>query len=382
MKFKRSLQLGPLLERKSFFLLGPRATGKSTLAANQLPEALVYDLLDDDVYARLLKRPRALGEELAADDGKRLVVIDEIQKLPSLLDEVQRLIDKEGRRFLLTGSSARKLRRGGANLLAGRAWSAELFPLTFSEIPSFDLLRYLNRGGLPAVYPSDDYEEELRSYANLYLREEIVAEALVRKVDAFARFLDVVALSNGEELHYQGISNDAGVPVRTVQSFVQILEDTLLGFTVPAFGATKRRKAITRPKFFSFDIGVTGALARRGEIRERSELFGRAFEHFIALELRAYLGYRRRAEALSYWRSTSGFEVDFIVGDQLALEVKATRQVSERDLRGLRALREEGLLRRYAVVSLDEVKRKVDGVEVWPWKSFLSALWRDTLLAE
>jgi uncharacterized protein len=380
MAFERTLQLGPLLARKSFFLLGPRATGKSTLVEHQLPDTTIYDLLDDDVYTRLLKRPRALGEEIASGNAGKLVVIDEIQKLPGLLDEVQRLIDKQGVRFLLTGSSARKLRRGGANLLAGRAWPAALFPLTSAEIPRFDLLQYLNRGGLPAIYPSEDYAEELSSYANLYLREEIVAEALVRKVDSFARFLDVIALSNGEELHYQGISNDAGVPVRTVQSFVQILEDTLLGFTVPAFGATRRRKAITRPKFFLFDVGVTGTLARRGEIRERSELFGRALEHFIALELRAYLSYRRRDEMLCYWRSTSGFEVDLILGDQLAVEVKASRQASEHDLRGLRALREEGLVRRYAVVSLDDAKRKLDGIEIWPWRSFLNALWRDTLV--
>jgi uncharacterized protein len=379
MVYERALQLPPLLARKSFFLLGPRATGKSTLVGAQLPDARIYDLLDDDVYSRLLRRPRVLGEELSDGGAGQLVVIDEIQKLPALLDEVQRLIDKQGTRFLLTGSSARKLRRGGTNLLAGRAWSASLFPLTSTEIPDFDLLRYLNRGGLPAVHPSEDYAEELSSYANLYLREEIVAEALVRKVDAFARFLDVIALSNGEELRYQGISNDAGVPVRTVQSFVQILEDTLLGFMVPAFGATRRRKAITRPKFFLFDVGITGTLARRGEIRERSELFGRALEHFIALELRAYLGYRRRKEALCYWRSTSGFEVDLILGDQLALEVKATRQASEHDLRGLRALREEGLVKRYAVVSLDEAKRKVDGIEIWPWRAFVDALWRDAL---
>ncbi len=378
MLYERTLKLAPLLARKSFFLLGPRATGKSTLVASQLPEARVYDLLDDDVYARLLRRPRALGEDLEGHP-KGVVVIDEIQKLPQLLDEVQRLIDKRGLRFLLTGSSARKLRRRGANLLAGRAWSAALLPLTSHEIPDFDLVRYLNRGGLPAVYPSADYREELKSYANLYLREEIVAEALVRKLEAFARFLDVMALANGEELSYQGISSDAGVPVRTVESFVQILVDTLVGFTVPAFGATKKRKAITRAKFYLFDVGVTGALAHRGEVVERSELFGRAFEHVMMLELRAYLSYRRSEQTLAYWRSTSGFEVDGVIGNRLAIEIKSTAQVDERDLRGLKALREEGLVEAYAVVSLDPQRRRVDGVDIWPYRDFLAALWRDAL---
>jgi predicted AAA+ superfamily ATPase len=374
----RTLNLTSLLKKKSFFLLGPRSTGKTSLVRSQLPGVKVHDLLDPDVFGRLARRPKLLGEELGDDD--RCVVIDEIQKLPSLLDEVHRLIETRKLRFLLAGSSARKLKRGGANLLGGRAWDASLYPLTFAEIPGFDLLRYLNRGGIPHVYLSEDFEEELRAYANLYLREEVQAESLTRKIDHFARFLDVMALQNGEELHYQGLASDAGVPARTLQNYVQLLEDTLIGFQVPAFQASRKRKAITRSKFYFFDIGVVNALARRGLIQPKSELFGKAFEHLLVLELRAYLGYRRRPEPLQYWRTGSGFEVDCVIGNRLALEFKATDLVTERHLRGLKALREEGLVKDYAVVSTDPVARTVDGIRVYPWKDFLSALWADRLL--
>lgn len=377
--FPRTLQLADLLAKKSFFLFGPRASGKSYLIRQQLPGAKVYDLLDSDVLGRLARRTKLIGEE-AEDDG-RIIVIDEVQKLPVILDEVHRLIETRGLRFLLTGSSARKLKHGAANLLAGRAWQAALFPLTSREIPKFDLFTYLNRGGLPAVYPSKDYREDLQSYANLYLREEIMAESLVRRIDQFARFLDVAALQSGEELHYQGLSSDSGVPVRTLQGYIQILEDTLIGFLVPPFGATKKRKAITRPKFFLFDIGVTATLTARGEVRPKSELLGRAFEHFMFLELRAYLAYRRRDERLQYWRSTSGFEVDCVIGDKLAIEFKSAELVSERDLKGLRALAEEGVVKNFAIVSLDPTYRVMDGTKVYPWQHFLDELWADRIFS-
>ncbi|MDX2020431.1 MAG: AAA family ATPase [Deltaproteobacteria bacterium] len=374
----RLLQLNELVAKKSIFLFGPRATGKSFLIRQQLSAAHLVDLLDADVFGRLARRPKLLGEEVRED--QRVVVVDEVQKLPALLDEVHRLIESRGLRFVLTGSSVRKLMHGGANLLGGRAWRAALFPLCSREIPNFDLITYLNRGGLPSILLSEHAREELRSYTNLYLREEIKAEALVRKVDQFARFLDVVALGNGEELNFQGISSDTGIPASTVQNYLQILEDTLLGFALPPFGATKKRKAITRSKFFLFDVGVAGALASRGEVLPRSELFGRAFEHFILLELRAYLAYRRRDEPLQYWRSTSGFEVDIIVGNTLAIECKAADLVSERDLKGLKALGEEGLVKDFAIVSLDPQRRTVAGVKVYPWAQFLDDLWSDRLL--
>lgn len=376
--YKRDLDLKTLLGKKSYFLFGPRATGKSHLIRRTLKTARVYDLLEPVTYARLLRHPESLEEELFGHRGP--IVVDEVQKLPALLDLVHRLIEQTGRRFLLTGSSARKLRRGQANLLAGRARTAEMFPLTSREIADFDLLRYLNRGGLPAIYDSDEPEEDLRSYVSTYLQEEIQAEALTRRVDHFARFLEVMALSNGGLLDYAGISRDTGIQAKTVRNYVDILVDTLLAFEVPAFRKTKTRKAVTSSKVFLFDVGVVGALSERGPIRAKSELFGRALEHFIALELRAYLSYRRKNNRLCHWRSTSQFEVDFVVDGAVALEVKATQHVDPRDLRGLRAFREEGVCPRSMVVSTDPERRRVDGIDIVPVATFLDELWRDRIV--
>lgn len=378
--YRRTLDLPKLLEIKSFFLFGPRQTGKSTLIARQLPDAQVYDLLDAEVFGRLLRRPRLLEEE---HQSGRLIAVDEIQKLPSLLDEVHRLIERRGIRFLLTGSSARKLKRGASNLLAGRAWEARLFPLTFQELGSdFDLSTYLNCGGLPTAYGSKYAREELNGYTNLYLREEIQAEALTRNVPAFARFLDVIALANGEELNYQSLASDCGVSPATLKSYVEILADTMLGFSLPGYTKTHKRKAIGRAKHYLFDVGVAGSLARRGTVLPGSELFGRAFEHFIIQEVRAALSYARMTLPLCYWRSVSQMEVDLVVGDELAAEIKSTDLVSTKHLRGLRALKQEGLHRRYVVVSLDPTRRRTeDGIEIWPWREFINAIWAGELLA-
>ena len=377
-KYPRVLKLQELIEKKSFFLFGPRSSGKTTLIRHQLPLAQVFNLLDADVFGRLTRRPKEISEGIGSPD--QIIVIDEVQKLPSIVDEVQRVIQEKGNRFLLTGSSARKLKKGGANLLGGRAWEASLFPLCFPEIPEFDLFQYLNRGGLPHIYPSKDFSEELEGYSNLYLKEEIQAEALTRRVDHFARFLDVIALQNGEELNYEEIAGDCGVKAQTVKNYIEILVDTLMGFEVPAFRKTKKRKAITRSKFYLFDLGVTHALAARGEIRPKSELFGRAFEHFMMLELRAYLHYRRKRLPLQYWRTTSQYEVDCIVGQELALEFKSTDQVTERHLKSLKAMGEEKIVKTLSVVSLDPEMRKMGEITIYPWKTFLTALWADQIL--
>ncbi|MBI4677462.1 MAG: ATP-binding protein [Elusimicrobia bacterium] len=378
MAYERLLSLKKLLELNSFFLFGPRGTGKSYWIRRSLPEVKVFDLLDADVFERLLRRPRQLGEEISSQDS--WVVIDEVQKLPAILDEVHRLIETRQVRFLLTGSSARKLRRTGVNLLAGRAWEAGFFPLCSAEIPDFDLMRYLNRGGLPRAYLSASPKDELQTYARLYLSEEIKAEALARKIGNFARFLDVMALQNGKELHYQNISCDAGVPTRTIESYIQVLKDTLVGFELMPFAGGSKRKAITRSKFYFFDVGVTNALARRGEVLPGSALFGECFEHWLILEVRAFLGIRRQDAAMRYWRTKTGFEADLVVGDALAVEFKATRQVAERHLKGLKALREEGVVKGFAVVSLDPEPRTVDGIRILPWAKFLEALWHGALL--
>ena len=375
--YKRTLNLPSLLKKKSFFLFGPRGTGKTTLIRQTLPNATVIDLLEVKTYREYLTNPSVISEQRL----KTIVVIDEVQKLPDILDEVHRLIELKKLTFLLTGSSARKLKRGGANLLAGRAWWAELFPLTSREIPDFDLVTYLNRGGLPAIYPSDDYLEELRAYTALYLKEEIQNEAFTRNVAQFSEFLDLMALSNGEEISYQSIAGDCGVSAPSVKNYIQILEDTLVAFQLNAFTKTRKRKSITRSKLYLFDVGVTNSLSNRGEIMRGSELFGKAFEHFILLEVRAFISYTRKNTKMYYWRSTSRFEVDLILDNQWAIEIKSTTSVKDKHLKGIRALNEEGQIQNYAVVSCDRHERKTkDNIAIFPWKLFLDKLWNGEII--
>lgn len=380
MEFIRSLRLKGPLSRKSQFLLGPRQVGKTHLIHHEFSDIQFFDLLDQDIYQRLLRRPRLLGDEL--DPDARIVVIDEIQKIPALLDEVHRILNSSKQtKFLLTGSSARKLKRSGVNLLAGRAGRLEMFPLTRGEIPRFDLLTYLNRGGLPAIYLSDDFRKDLADYVNLFVKEEVYAESLVRRIDDFSRFLDVMGVQSGKELNYQEIASDSGVAPRTIANFIDVLKDTLLAFEVAPYQKTKKRKAIQRSKIFLFDVGVANAICGREISSFATEDFGSSFEHFIALELRAYLSYSGLSHPLMYWRSTTHQEVDFVVGDQIAVEVKSSAKISERDSKGLRALAEEQLIKRYLIVSRDPTRRRVaDGIEALSWQDFLDDLWAGKLI--
>ena len=377
--YKRKLNLKLLLNKKSFFLFGPRSTGKTTLIQQSLKNFKLYNLLDSEVYKRLLKRPKLLEEENT--NINKIIVIDEIQKQSHLLDEVHRLIQEKAYRFLLTGSSARKLKKGQSNLLAGRAWQAQLFPLSWIEIPQFNLIQYLNRGALPMVYDSKDYKEELDSYVSLYLREEIQNEALTRNVQAFAEFLDLIALSNGQELNYESFSRDLQISPSTFRNYIEILNDTLLGFLLPGWTKSKKRKAISRGKYYLFDLGVTNTLCQRGVIKSNSELFGKAFEHFIILELRSYLSYSRKKLSMHYWRSTSQAEVDLIIGDKLAIEIKSHSLIQDKHLKGLRSLKEEQILKKYIVVSLDKEERITkDKIHIIPWETFLKKLWNGKLI--
>jgi predicted AAA+ superfamily ATPase len=369
----RALDLTGLARRKSLFLFGPRQTGKTALVRHALPAARIYDLLDADVFLTLSRRPAQLGEELGPND--RLVVLDEIQKLPVLLDEVHRLIEQRQVRFVLTGSSARKLRRGGVNLLGGRAPSRTLHPFIQRELGNqFVLAKALDRGLVPSIYFSDSPREDLRAYVGTYLKEEIAAEALTRNVPAFSRFLEVAALSHGTMLNFSAVASDAQVPTSTVREYFHILEDTLLARAVPAWTRTRTRKAIGTAKHYFFDVGVVRHLQHRSGIARRSPEFGEAFESYIFHELSTYIDYTE-AVPLAYWRSTSNFEVDFVLADTTAIEVKAKEPVGERDLRGLRALKEESLLRQYVVVSLEPRARTVDGIRILPWQDFLGELW-------
>jgi predicted AAA+ superfamily ATPase len=377
--FRRRFDLKRALSRNSYFLFGPRGTGKSFWIKETLAGIPLFDLLDSDVYDRLVRRPKQLSEEI--DSKTKFVVIDEIQKIPRLLDEVHRLIEERKIRFLLTGSSARKLRRGGANMLGGRAWEASFYPLTRAEIPEFDLLRYVNRGGLPKVYLSRFPEEDLRAYTRLYIHEEVKAEALARSIENFVRFMDVLALSNGKEINYQGLASDAGVPPRTIENYIAVLKDTLMGFELSPFLATKTRKAITRSKFYFFDIGVVNHITKRTPISAGNPAFGDAFEHFIVMEARAFVGLAGRDTPLHFWRTKNGFEVDLVIGDRLAIEIKATRQVLPKHLKGLRALQEEGLVKDYIIVSMDPVTRDMGaGIKAVFWQDFLRMLWDGDLV--
>jgi len=373
----RLLDLATLAAKRSVFLLGPRQTGKTSLVKQVLGDARLLSLLDSDLYLTLNRRPATLRELILPTDS--IVVLDEIQKLPILLDEVHLILESSDTRFVLTGSSARKLRRGGVNLLGGRARSHTLHPFVARELgEAFDLRRALDVGLLPPVYLSEDPQADLRAYAGDYLREEIAAEGLTRNVPAFSRFLEVAALCNGQMLNYSALASDAQVPVSTVREYFQILEDTLVASRLPAWTESRKRKAIGTAKFYLFDIGVARHLQRRTSLRTRSPEFGEAFEAFIHHELRTYIDYSRRGE-LCYWRSLSGFEVDFILNQRAAIEVKAKAPVGQRDLRGLRALQEEQGLARYVVVSLERSPRRLDGIEILPWQVFLERLWADDL---
>ncbi len=377
----RTLNLDNLLKKKSFFLFGPRATGKSTLLRRTFADRyLIIDLLRSDLYFRLTESPSLLGSMVEAAKDKSIVIIDEVQKIPILLNEVHRLIEETDTKFLLTGSSARKLKRLDVNLLAGRAWQTELFPLTTSELKNFDLARYLSYGGLPSVYLSEEPAEELNAYVSTYLKDEIQAEALVRKIPSFSRFLQTSALANSTMLNFTKISSDTGVPVSTVREYYQILEDTFLGFMLPAWTKTIKRKSISTAKFYFFDIGVKNCLSGIRHVERQSNIYGENFEQFIALEIRAYISYNRLRINFNYWRAKNGQEVDFIVDDKIAIEVKASTKITDKHLKNLYALNEENICKTFIVVSHDTIERKKDNIHMIHWESFLDRLWKGDII--
>jgi predicted AAA+ superfamily ATPase len=368
--------------RHSCFLWGPRQTGKSTLLRERFPNALAFDLLLADQYRRCVQDPTVVRQEvlqrgLTGATQADPVIIDEVQKAPQLLDEVHWMIERFGVRFVLCGSSARKVKRGHANLLGGRAPALAMHPLAAPEVPGFDLVRALNRGMLPTHYQADDDRLLRDAYVGTYLKEEIAAEAVVRNLPAFSHFLEIAALANGEMVVYQNIAADCAVSAPTVKAYFTILEDTLLGRLVPAFTKRARRRVIQAPRFYFFDVGIVGAIARRGRIEPGSELWGRALEHFIFMEISAHSDYRGGRYPIAYWRTASQFEVDFVLGDgAAAVEVKSTPLARDHDLRGLRAFRDEHRRARALLVSMDARPRRTeDGIEVLPWRHFLDLLW-------
>jgi len=369
---ERLVNLNALLANKSYFLLGPRQTGKTFLIRHTLSDVRVYDLLDSEIYLALSRNPARISEELQAQD--RIVVIDEIQRLPELLNEVHRLIEERGTRFLLTGSSARKLRRGGINLLGGRARTKYLHPLTFKELSGrFELFKAIERGLIPSIYFSDDPRADLQAYAGSYLQQEILAEGTTRNIPAFSRFLHVAALCNGTMVNFTNVANDAQVARTTVYEYFEILKDTLLLFELPAWRKSKKRKPLASSKYYFFDIGVVSVLQGR-KFSVGTPEFGEAFETYLMHELKCFSDYIS-GDKLSYWRSTSGFEVDFIIDDHTALEIKAKKNISNNDIKPLRMLAEERKLKRYMCVSMEPRRRKVGEIDILPYMEFLDLLW-------
>lgn len=393
MKYQRLIDLNPILKRKSIFLFGPRQTGKSTLLTERYPQALVIDLLNRSTYQQYARNLGYFVDNVryaVENQNQKLIIVDEVQKLPELLDEVHSLIESyKDLRFILTGSSARKLKREGANLLGGRASWLHLHPLVSKEIGfdryQHDLRRISNYGTLPSILNSEDPWEDLKDYIGLYLKEEIKHEALVRSLEGFTRFFNHVALTNSEQVNFTRLGDDAQVSPRKVREYYQVLEDTLVGYLLPAFYKTKKRKAMTTAKFFFFDTGITNCLLEQKELSTKTSEFGKILEQMIFNELKAYLDYYRIEDALFYWRSTSKLEVDFLVKTAkekwIAIEVKSSTNPSSKSYRGIFALEEEIPLEKKIVVCLADSPRKTkEGIEILPLSLFLQQLWSDTLL--
>ena len=362
-------------EGESLFFWGARQTGKSTLLKAMFQDALYIDLLKTDLYYRFEKSPSLLREIVLANLGK-LVIVDEIQKVPLLLDEVHWLIENEGVRFILSGSSSRKILRSGVNLLGGRALRYELYPFVSDEITNFDLLRALNHGLLPRHYLSNNPKKLLEAYVLNYLRDEIVMEAKIRNVGAFSRFLEAAAFTNGEIVNYTNIASDCGVSSVTVKEYFQILDDTLIGRFLPSFQKRQKRKVVVAPKFYFFDIGIVNHLLKRGRIELGTENYGNALEHLIYMEIFAFSNYSDLNFPISYWRTTTQNEIDFILGDaHVAIEVKSTSNVQSKQLQSIKLFQNEFPNCRGIVVSNEPFERQVGSITIMPIQVFLSKLW-------
>lgn len=365
----------------SVFLWGARQTGKSTLLKKLFPNCRYYDLLKGEQFERLNRRPELLREELLTSQENELIIIDEVQKVPQLLDEVHWLITNRNLRFILCGSSPRKLKRSGANLLGGRAIRNVLFPLVSMEIPDFDLAKAINNGMLPRHYLAKNPRKRLQAYIGDYLQEEIRAEALTRNLSTFARFLEIAAISSGEMLNYNNIASECGVSGPTIKEYFSILEDTMIGYMIPAYKKVIKRRVIQAPRFYYFDVGITNYLLRRRKLEQGSPEYGKAFEQFVIQELYAYCIYNNIEPGISYWRTASGLEVDAILGDaDVAIEIKSSKEIHSHHLKGLIAFGEEHPNSRRIAISNEPYKRLTRGVESLPISDFLQELWKGSII--
>ena len=369
---------------RSFFLFGMRGVGKSTWARRVFPDAVYVDLLDERLYQDLLADPSLFAQSINHLAPSAWIVVDEIQRLPGLLNEVHRFIEARRLRFALLGSSARKLKAAGVNLLAGRALKKTMFPLTAAELGvEFDLHRVLRHGAVPLVWTSEAPRDVLEAYVQLYLREEIRAEALVRNLPGFVRFLSVAALFNGQVINVSGVARDAGVARATVQGYLDILDDTLLTFRLPAFAAKLRVRERKLPKLYWVDSGVVRAVKRQfGDVA--AEERGPLFESWVVTTLRAHAEAGDVYDDIFYWSPhQTNVEVDVLLQRQrelLAIEVKSTERYHTTMLKGLRAVADlSGLVRRVLVYTGSRSFRTTDGIDIWPAQRFADAVANDAL---
>lgn len=364
----------------SIFLFGARQTGKSTFLRQRFPEAPYIDLLDSELRKSYQRRPVLLYEQFSKMPENTLIIIDEIPEVPELLNEVHRLISQRNLRFILCGSSARKLKRKGHNTLGGRALPCYFYPFVSAELPELDLDKAVNDGMIPPHYLAKDARRRLSAYIDIYLKEEIKEEALVRNLNGFQRFMEAAALTDGEMVNYTNIASDCDVSAVTVKEYFSILEDTLVGYMIPAYTKTQKRKLVQAPRFYFFDVGIANHLLNRHNLTRGSAEYGHAFEHLVIQELVAYIGYTHNSHKISYWHTYTGLDVDAVIGDaELAIEIKSAEEIMPKHLKGLRAFHEEHPDARLMVVSLDRITRDSDGVEIVYVRDFFAMLWKGEL---
>ena len=365
---------------EGMFLFGARQVGKSTLLKKRFPQAVYIDLLNSDLRKRFKQKPALFKEMLIKYTAETLVIVDEIQKVPELLDEVHSLMVDHGLFFILSGSSARKIKRSGANQLGGRAIPETLFPLVSAEITDYDLNKALQNGLIPRHYAVQNAKNRLKAYITLYLKEEIIEEAAVRNVDDFERFMEVAAISDGEIINYENIATDCGISANTVKSYFQILYDSLIGYEIPAYRKIIKRKLTQAPKFYYFDVGVANYLMHRHQLEPGTPEYGHAFEHLVMQEIIAYLGYKGELEQLSYWHAYTGEEVDAVIGDAtVAIEIKSTEEVQRKHLSGLKDFSEEHPDAKLILVSRDKITRRHGNKDLYYVTDFFKALWHGEL---
>ncbi len=366
---------------EAMFLFGGRQVGKSTLLKERFHNAIYIDLLNSELRNRFRQHPEEFRESLLRYQPETLVIVDEIQKVPDLLDEVHWLMVNKGLHFILSGSSARKLKKSGANNLGGRAIPEILFPLVSAEIPDFDLERAIQNGMIPRHYMVANARNRLKSYIELYLKEEIMEEAAVQNVDDFIRFLEVAAISDGEILNYENVASDCGVSANTVKAYYKILCDTLLGFEVPAFSKVIKRKLNKASRFYFFDVGIANYLTGRHQLAPKTPEYGHAFEHLVMQEIMAYLGYKDSEEKLTYWHTYDNIEVDAVIGDaRVAIEIKSTDTIQTGHKKGLAEFAREHPGVKQIIVSRDRISRRSSDVDLYYVNDFFKALWNDEII--